>query len=94
MNSFFKWLKNKLKEADYEKAVSDKPYPSTSSSSRLDSDGVQFTVYKADGGYAVEVSSYNGQYSERSRTNLYLITADQNFGERIAHILTFEAIKH
>jgi len=92
VNFLYKWLKKKLREAD-DNYPSLRAVPSTPLHSKLRSDGVQFTVYKADGGYAVEVCTYDERY-QGSSTNLYLITPDQNFGERIAHILTFEAIKH
>lgn len=94
MRFVFKWLKNKIREAEREN------YPSTrgetiaadsKSEGKLQSSGTNFSVYKADGGFVVE-TSYRDKHHDR-HTSLYLITEDQNFGERISQILTYEAIK-
>ena len=94
MKFVFKWLKNKIREAEQEN------YPSTrgelvtadaNSESNLQSSGTNFSVYKADGGFVVE-TSWRDKHHDR-HTSLYLITEDQNFGERISQILTYEAIK-
>ena len=74
-------------------------YPSTrggevvadSKESNLQSNGTQFTVYKADGGFVVE-TSYRDKNHDR-HTEMYVITQDQNFGERISQILTYETLK-
>jgi hypothetical protein len=59
--------------------------------SGLQSSGTNFTVYKADGGFVVE-TSYRDRNHDR-HTEMYVITQDQNFGERISQILTYDAIK-
>lgn len=61
------------------------------SEDKLQSSGTNFSVYKADGGFVVE-TSWRDKHHDR-HTSLYLITEDQNFGERISQILTYEAIK-
>jgi hypothetical protein len=95
MRFVFKWLKNKIREAEQEN------YPSIRGSevvavsdlkeSGLQSSGTNFAVYKADGGFVVE-TSYRDRNHDR-HTEMYVITQDQNFGERISQILTYEAIK-
>ena len=63
-------------------------------SESIDSNGTRFTVFKADGGHVVETRTYDRNHdSYDSQTSLYIITEDQNFGDRISHILTYEAIK-
>lgn len=90
MRFVFKWLKNKIRETE-------KEYPeqciatSDLKEGNLQSNGTNFSVYKADGGFVVE-TSYRDKNHDR-HTSLYLITEDQNFGERISQILTYEAIK-
>lgn len=64
---------------------------SDSSESNLQSNGTRFTVYKADGGFVVE-TSYRDKNHDR-HTEMYVITQDQNFGEKISQILTYETLK-
>lgn len=59
--------------------------------SNLQSSGTQFTVYKADGGFVVE-TCYRDKHHDR-HTEMYVITQDQNFGEKISQILTYETLK-
>lgn len=99
MNFFKKWFQKMSREA-WENERGNK-YPSTRGSEvvalsdskeiGLQSSGTNFSVYKADGGFVVE-TSYRDKHHDR-HTNLYLITEDQHFGERISQILTYEAIK-
>ena len=94
MRFVFKWLKNKIHEAErenYPSIRSDVVAADSKSEGNLQSSGTNFSVYKADGGFVVE-TSYRDKHHDR-HTSLYLITEDQNFGERISQILTYEAIK-
>jgi hypothetical protein len=89
MRFVFKWLKNKIREDE-----KDYPEPciaTSESEGNLRTSGTNFSVYKADGGFVVE-TSWRDKHHDR-HTSLYLITEDQNFGERISQILTYEAIK-
>ena len=49
-------------------------------------------MYNAHGGKIVEFSRYDRR-SERVDHELYIINKDQDFGERIAKIATFETLK-
>ena len=99
MNFFKKWFQNMCREA-WENERGNK-YPSNrgsepialsdSKESNLQPNGTQFTVYKADGGFVVE-TSYRDKNHDR-HTEMYVITQDQNFGERISQILTYETLK-
>jgi hypothetical protein len=97
MKFIFKWLKDKINEVDreYEKTKSDKPATLVNSlsvkSDSIDSNGTRFTVYKADGGHVVETRTYDKNHD--SQTSLYIVTSEQDLGERLAHIVTYEAIK-
>lgn len=62
-----------------------------SKESNLQSNGTHFTVYKADGGFVVE-TSYRDKNHDRYH-GMYVITEDQNFGEKISQILTYETLK-
>jgi hypothetical protein len=97
MKFIFKWLKDKINEVDreYEKPRMDKPATLVNSltvkSDSIDSNGTRFTVYRADGGHVVETRTYDKNHD--SQTSLYIVTSEQDLGERLAHIVTYEAIK-
>jgi hypothetical protein len=55
-------------------------------------ESLNFKVYNAHGGKIVEFSRYDRR-SERVDHELYIINKDQDFGERIAKIATFETLK-
>ena len=54
--------------------------------------GMQFTVYPANGGHVLEYSYYDPK-TDRHNNSLHLITADQNMGEMIGHAITLEMLK-
>lgn len=62
-------------------------------SNRLDAPGINFRICKASGGYVVETNYYDPN-TDRSRSNLHIITDDQDMGQEIGKILTMEALKH
>lgn len=53
---------------------------------------LNFKVYSAVGGKVVEFRRYD-RHKDRSDTTTYIITNDQDFGERIAKITMMENIK-
>jgi hypothetical protein len=53
---------------------------------------LNFKVYSAVGGKVVEFRRYDRR-SDRSDTTTYIITNDQDFGERISKIATMENLK-
>jgi len=59
---------------------------------RLDQHGMNFTIYSANGGYVMEYTMYNPQTDERNNA-LHIITSDQDLGQGIAHIITFEMLR-
>jgi hypothetical protein len=95
MKFVFKWLRKRLRDVEKEHEpqcdMPDMPSTIQGSSGSIDSNGTRFTVYKADGGHVVETRTYDR--NRDSQTSLYIITEDQDFGDRISHILTYEAIK-
>jgi hypothetical protein len=54
---------------------------------------LNFKVYNAIGGKIVEFSRYDRR-QDRSDHQTYIITQDQDFGERIAKIATLESLKN
>jgi hypothetical protein len=53
---------------------------------------LNFRVFSAVGGKVVEFRTYDRQ-KDRNHTQTYIITNDQDFGERIAKIATMESLK-
>lgn len=95
------WLKRKLRNwllnGDYEQDRADVPQKLTSTreveASVTDSDPVlNFRVFSAVGGRVVEFRQYDRQ-KDRNHTTTYIITNEQDFGERIAKIATMESLK-
>jgi len=73
-------------------------YPSTKNSIGINSRDIgsdvslQFKVYNAIGGKIVEFSRYDRK-SDRAEHQIYIIGKDEDFGEKIAKISTFEVLK-
>lgn len=95
MNWFFKWLRSKLNNVDVEKsrvyateAISS-PYNSVK---HVDSHGMNFTVYKANGGYIVQYNQYDKR-TDRSETKLHIVTEDKDLGEELSKIISFEILR-
>jgi hypothetical protein len=53
---------------------------------------LNFRVFSAVGGRVVEFRHYDRQ-KDRNHTTTYIITNEQDFGERIAKIVTMESLK-
>lgn len=72
---------------------SDIGYLSKRSISRdLNSPSTSFRTYNANGGTVVEVSYYDVT-TDRSSTSLHVIPKDEDLGQALAHIITYEALK-
>jgi len=98
------WFKQKViswVKEDWDKVRSDRDanMPTTSigispisKGRRLDHNGMNFTIHSANGGYVMEYNTYDPRTDERN-TALHLITSDQDLGQSIAHIITFEMLR-
>jgi hypothetical protein len=53
---------------------------------------LNFTLHPATGGYILQFSTYNITKDER-HTKLHIITTDQDLGERIGQIISFELLR-
>ena len=65
---------------------------SLSKGRRLEQHGMNFTLYSANGGYVMEYVAYDDRTDERN-TALHIIPSDQDLGQGIAHIITFEMLR-
>lgn len=90
-----KWLYNWLNSVnDTRKMVRlESDQPLVSSSSRIESRGMNFSVYRANGGYVIEHRVYDRK-TDRSDNSLHIITDEKDLGEEIAKIITFENIRN
>jgi len=91
-----RWLKRKLRKwLNAKDPIEQYMTPNTI---QLSEDSVQsdpvlnFKVYSAVGGRVVEFRYYDRQ-KDRNHTTTYIITNEQDFGERIAKIATMESLK-
>jgi hypothetical protein len=95
------WLKDKLRnwllrveEEDSMVAVSSKRANRVgiSTSRSFDTRGMGFTIYQAVGGNIMEYSSYD-EKNDRHEHRLHIIPTDQDLGQGIAHIITYEMLR-
>ncbi len=56
-------------------------------------DAMRFTVYQAIGGKLIEFTRYD-RHRDRSESLKYIITNDDDLGEKIAKIVTLESMKN
>lgn len=91
-----RWLKRKL--AKWVNEYNNELKPSRELVLSADSDSVSsdpilnFRVFSAVGGRVVEFRHYDRKM-DRNHTTTYIITNDQDFGERISKIATLEVMK-
>lgn len=102
MKWFYKWLYEKIKKSAEEvqtQVEEDKSYYRNrpklgtvgSSSNRFETNGMNFTLFTASGGYILEYHSYDSKVDEHTK-KLHIITSDQDLGQSIAHIITLELL--
>jgi len=65
---------------------------STREPSELESRGVSFTLYNANGGHVVELRHYD-EKSDRMKNSLHVVPHEKDLGEALNHIVTYEALK-
>ena len=65
---------------------------SSRDSGELESRGVNFTLYNANGGHVVELRHYD-EKSDRIKNSLHIVPHDKDLGESLSQIITYEALK-
>ena len=86
MKFFYRWLQNKLNNYDQ-----DEPVKILTTEQSLTSHGMNFTVYKANGGFVVEHRVYDRK-NDCNNNSLHIITPNQDLGEELGKIITYESI--
>lgn len=80
-----KYLKDQLVESSPQTAV-------VGRGGGIDQQGINFTMYRASGGYVIEVRSYDRR-TDRSFNNLHIINEDAVMAEELAKIITLETLR-
>jgi hypothetical protein len=91
MQWFYNWLDKKISNSRH---FNDGPEPAivTSSARTIDSSGMNFTVYRANGGHIIETRKYDRKRDNNDHS-LHIITDDKDLGEEIGKIITFENLR-
>lgn len=95
MNWFYRWLRNKMHSLDVEKTnriYATEPISSMAQSLSHRESGMNFTVYRANGGYVIQYNQYDKR-SDRADSKLHIITDDKTLGEEIGKIISFESLR-
>ena len=101
-NWFNKWFVNKCKQAWEESRnmveADNGNYVTIASVGHsrgriLDQRGMNFTIYHANGGYVMEYSKYD-ERTDRHNQTLHIIPSEQELGQGIAHVITYEMLKN
>lgn len=95
MNFFRKWFAKQCKKAwedSRELVEADVPQKLVSTARSIDSHGMNFTVYRANGGHVIETRKYDRKRDNNDH-NLHIITDDKDIGEEIGKIITFEQLR-
>ena len=61
-------------------------------SDELGGEPVTFKMFKANGGWAIEFRHYDNR-NDRIETSLHVVNSEEDLGNHIAKIITFEAMK-
>ncbi len=103
---FYKWLDNKLSDSryvDHDDGAIPSPIRGGGNKSRrlsatvreseeLSSEPIQFRMYKAAGGWAIEFRQYDNK-TDRMNTSLYVVNGEEELGKHVSQIITMEALK-
>lgn len=95
MKFFKRWFADMCREAweDANKVEQDEPARLATVSERsLNSHGMNFTIYRADGGFVVETRQYDRKRDE-NHMNLHVITSDKDIGEELGKIITYQNLR-
>lgn len=90
-----RWLKRKLRSWIFEEDVVEQTKSSRLISSRdreIDHHGMNFTIMSAVGGHIMQYSQYD-EKNDRHDRRLHIINSEQDLGQSIAHIITYEMLR-
>lgn len=86
-----KWLYNILKKK-YQYILENEPVKAVQPR-RLDSHGINFTVHRATGGFIVEYHQYDRK-NDRSEHTLHIVHEEEDLGNELSKIISFQSLKY
>ena len=92
MKWFDKWFLKKCRQAWDSTKEPTKMESVPMRTNSIDTSGMNFTVYRANGGHVIETRTHDRR-TDRYSHGLHIITDEKNLGEEIAKIITFENIR-
>lgn len=94
MKRFYRWLGRNIRKVLNEELMEVKAETLVSGTKNpgISGQGMNFTVYRADGGYVIEQKTYQKR-TEEWNNNLHIVTDDKDLGEEIAKIITFTNLR-
>lgn len=93
MKWLYRWLDRKLRNTRELIEVTKDSTVSIGNRVGGDTNGMNFTVYRANGGHVIETRVYD-KHRDRNNTGLHIITDDKDLGEEIGRIITFEHLRN
>jgi len=93
IRKFIKWIDSDVVTKEYSEPnlVYVKSSSNSSQSIRDGNNGMNFTVYHATGGKVIQFVTYDAR-TDRSRSELYVITDKEDLGEELGQIITRESL--
>ena len=94
--TFSSWFRKGDNRADSNSPMvwESKPIGAISSTSKFsNANGINFTVYAANGGHIVEFRQYDPR-TDRSTTHLHIVPDGEEFANEIAKIVTLECLRN
>ena len=92
MKWFDKWFLKKCRQAWDSTKESAKTEGVPMRTNSIDTSGMNFTVYRANGGHVIETRTHDRR-NDRYSHGLHIITDDKDLGDEIAKIITYENIR-
>ena len=95
MNFIIRWLNKKFNSSLKDGSIgayANQTIAASPKTSNLNSFGMNFTVYKANGGFIVEYHQYDRQ-RDRGEHKLHIVTEDKDLGEELGKIISFETLR-
>lgn len=93
MKWLYKWLRKKLETTDVLEKEEIGIAIASPRSNNIDTCGMNFTVYRANGGHIIEHRIYDRK-TDRNNNSLHIITDDKDLGEEIGKIITLENLRN
>ena len=93
MKWLFKWLDRNIRNSRYDEDTIYVTAKDNTIEPRIpDAPSIRFQLYHAHGGQIVEVKSYD-EKTDTNNVSLHIITPDENLGEALGKIITYESLQ-